>query len=310
MRKVFGSHSQCAHVWAQQVQSEGRAGNIFFRDTMIFSYGEHYLAAKIHTVKGQRFALVRSDTYGPATSKHLCEIRSALRGLMPYFQVEDVEQPREAVKQLDREAQESIEYSLKRLKVSTKDYIDWEFERIEAQFKDASTLRKLLGLAEIRPKKKDLDKVRAHLEYRLKRYHELNTPEQAERREKERERRLARKEQAEIKKHNENIQKFRRGEYVGSLYRLPFELLRIKGDTVETSRGASVPLSDARRLYMAIKNGLDVKGKTIGHFTVISVYPHLTTDFVETKVVQIGCHKILLSEAESIFERFEKEQSA
>lgn len=309
MRRVFGSHSQCAHVWAQQVQSEGRAGNIFFRDTMIFSYGEHYLAAKIHTVKGQRFALVRSDPYSPSTGKHLSEIRSALRGLMPYFQVEDVGEPRGAVKQLDLEANDGIKHALKRLKITDEGSIRLELESIEKDFEHASELRGLLGMPAIKPKKKDLDAVQAHLEYRLKRYRELNTPEQAERREKERERRLDRKARAFAEKERERIEKFRRGEYVGHLS-MPYEILRIVGDSVQTSRGASVPLADARRLYMAIKNGLDVKGKTIGHFTVISVYPYRNADLTETKLVQIGCHKILLTEAENLFERFEKEQSA
>ena len=38
MRRVLKNHDEVCHVWAQQTQSEGRAGNIFFRDKSIYSY--------------------------------------------------------------------------------------------------------------------------------------------------------------------------------------------------------------------------------------------------------------------------------
>lgn len=188
---------------------------------------------------------------------------------------------------------------MKRLKVKSKDEIKWEFKSIHEAFKEANELRKILGRAEKWPAKKDLDIVQAHLEKRLARYHELNTPEMIEKRQIEAEKRKERERVLREKAASERITKFRDGENV-RLYDLPFELLRIKGDTVETSRGAEVPLGDARRLYIAVKNGLDMKGKTIGHFTVINVYTHRNLDLTETKLVQIGCHKILLTEAERV----------
>jgi len=90
MKKVFSSHAQLAHVWVQQTQSKGRSSNMFFEGTRIYSYGFHYCAARIHTVKGKRFALVRSDAYSHSTAKHLCRIRGALNNLMPFFCVEDI----------------------------------------------------------------------------------------------------------------------------------------------------------------------------------------------------------------------------
>ena len=46
MRRVLKNHDEVCHVWAQQTQSEGRAGNIFFRDKSIYSYGEHFEMAR------------------------------------------------------------------------------------------------------------------------------------------------------------------------------------------------------------------------------------------------------------------------
>ena len=42
MKKVF-TNTEIVHVFAQQSQSEGRSGSMFFKDTKIYSYGYHYL---------------------------------------------------------------------------------------------------------------------------------------------------------------------------------------------------------------------------------------------------------------------------
>lgn len=104
MKKVFSSNSQVCHVWAQQTQSEGRTNSVFFRDTVIFSYGEHYPMAKIHKVKGQLFALINSANYSVTTSQHKSDVRSALRGLMPYFDSPDIYDTRAAIEWLDGQA--------------------------------------------------------------------------------------------------------------------------------------------------------------------------------------------------------------
>lgn len=297
MKRVFNSHSQVCHVWAQQTQSEGRAGNIFFNGTEIFSYGRHFLAAKVHTVKGKRVALVNSWRYSPSTGKHLSEIRGALRGLMPFFESSDVCDLRKASKELDATAQGTIASALKRIRIVNQRGIDCEFESITEAFKETNELRKLLGKAQIKPKKLDLDKVRAHLEKRLARYHELNTPEMIEKRAQESARRSARQAELVMEKQAESIRKWRNGESV-HVYNLPHELLRIKGDIVQTSRGAEVPLSAARQLYRAIKAGQDVRGLEVGHFTVTSVTP-----VGDDRLVRIGCHSILLSEAARCLDR-------
>jgi hypothetical protein len=293
-RKVFGSNSQVCHVWAQQTQNEGSAGNIFFEGNKIYSYGRHYLAAQIHTVKGKRVALVRSDTYSVSTSGHLSDIRSALYNLIPAFDSPNVSDLKAAISYLDQCAQKQVEGALKRVKVENKESIQSEFRWIHDQFKEANELRKLVGRKEIWPTKKQLDAVQAHLEKRLQRFKELNTPEMIEKKRIERERREIRKAERAVEKRAEDIVKFRAGEI--SRVDLPCEILRVKGDTVETSRGAQVPLRDAVRLFAAILSGRDVTGLTVGHFTLNEIY----SDNAGDKVVRIGCHAIKLSEAQAV----------
>ncbi len=63
--------------------------------------------------------------------------------------------------------------------------------------------------------------------------------------------------------------------------------LRIKGDTLETSRGATVPLAIARRVYRKWMAGDNVTGTNVGGFTIRSV---------DDTSAAIGCHTILVEE--------------
>ena len=63
--------------------------------------------------------------------------------------------------------------------------------------------------------------------------------------------------------------------------------LRVKGDEVETSKGARVPLDRALWLYGKILDGNTVNGLRIGHYTV--------TCLNDSKL-EIGCHTIEMKE--------------
>ena len=51
---------------------------------------------------------------------------------------------------------------------------------------------------------------------------------------------------------------------------------------VQTSMGANVPIREGKILWDRIKNGKDIKGFRIGHYTVIGI----------NGTLQIGCHNI------------------
>ena len=76
MRTVLRNHDEVCHVWAQQTQSQGRAGNIFFEGKSIYSYGRHFEAARF---MDSETVLVNSYRYSVSTAQHLSLIRQAVR---------------------------------------------------------------------------------------------------------------------------------------------------------------------------------------------------------------------------------------
>ena len=79
MRIVFSNHAEVCHIWANQNQSNGRAGNIFFEDKIIYSYGMHFPIAKFaQTPKGTKFVLFNHDDYSISTSQHKNHVSGAI----------------------------------------------------------------------------------------------------------------------------------------------------------------------------------------------------------------------------------------
>jgi hypothetical protein len=295
IKKVFSSQAQLAHIWAQQTQSEGRTSNMFFRDTEIFSYGNHYLAADIHTTSdGKKFAIVNSYNYSNSTAKHLSRIRSALRGLMPYFHGSNPNDPTKTLAEMIEAEKQFWAETLRVKKVSRQSDIDWKIERI-VEFRDElNQLRKLLGLETQYLFDHELVPIRLYLHKRLERYHELNTPEMIAKKKVEREKREARAEKSKQEKQKELIEKFRKGESVGYID-LAYELLRVQGNEVVTSRGARVPLIQAKTALLSILGNQDILGSRIGSFQIDRI-----DEIQDDKVIKIGCHRILLKEAVNV----------
>ena len=72
---------------------------------------------------------------------------------------------------------------------------------------------------------------------------------------------------------------------------LNYNWLRIEDDKLKTNSWVSVPLDEARTLYIAFKRGIKVVGQKIDHYTILSANKEL---------VQIGCHKILVKELDRV----------
>ena len=71
MRTSLKNHAEVAHFWANQVQEEGRAGNMFFEGDVIYSYGKHFpIATFTTTPSGQKVILFNAASYSISTSQH------------------------------------------------------------------------------------------------------------------------------------------------------------------------------------------------------------------------------------------------
>ena len=108
-------------------------------------------------------------------------------------------------------------------------------------------------------------------------------------------RRIAReKQQAEaMAEALERLEGWKRGSNnYGSFYRLPIALrLSNEGAIIETSHGARVNMEDAKNLLACLNRGADIIGTSIDGFTVRAV---------SKNSIQIGCHKIPMSEIKRV----------
>lgn len=112
-----------------------------------------------------------------------------------------------------------------------------------------------------------------------------------------RERAATRKAELQLEKIKADVEKWRAGgALTDGIRTLNKQIIRIKGEEVETSKGASVPLSHALRLFRKITSGVAKSGERIGHYTF---------NDMDLGTIHIGCHAIELSEARSVLSTVE-----
>jgi hypothetical protein len=297
MKTSFSSNDQLCHVWAQQTQSSGKANNMFFEGSKIYSYGFHYLAAQIHTVQGQKICLVRSDSYSNTTTKHLYAIENAVNGLMPVYRVPFVNDlySEKNFNHFNDIVLDEVERILKSVKVVSFQNADSWARSLQGILSDANEFFRVTKNPEISINKDMWDIICGHLNNRVERYVTLNTPEMIQKREAALHKKKLVKTESDIKEWRQS------GTITNNLKTLPYELLRVSGFVVKTSRGAEVPLSHALRLLGKIERKEVQPGDRIGHFT----FENITG---ENQVIKIGCHKILLSEAKEVLAPFRDQE--
>jgi hypothetical protein len=87
MRTKF-NNSELSHIWANQTQSHGTGSNMFFEHETIYSYGYHFkLAQFVNNKEGQRCVLINSKSYSNTTSKHQTLVWRAIPDELTFFKV-------------------------------------------------------------------------------------------------------------------------------------------------------------------------------------------------------------------------------
>ena len=67
-------NNDLAKLWISQTKSSGKGNNMYFRDNMIFSYGDHFMIAKIIENKVK----FNNKKYSNSTSRHQSYVKNAI----------------------------------------------------------------------------------------------------------------------------------------------------------------------------------------------------------------------------------------
>ena len=282
MKKVFSNHSEVAHIWAQQSQEDGRAANIFFEGTRIYSYGKHFCIANFIDPETVLFT---TREYSVSTAGHKSLTRQAVShkrifevpSISPdeYTPVDHAENVKYYLDQIQEERGAALRaHSRGRWYLDAaeayaqhiNDYID-HFD-LKNKHIDAA------GIFTDKERKKIAAKAGAH----VKRTEERNA--------------------AALLKNAADLELWTGGDQTKgrSFYSLPVKL-RVKlpfGEKraiVETSHGARVTCIEAAAFLQAMDAGADLDGREIGSYTAQGV---------EDETLIIGCHKIPLAEIDRI----------
>ncbi len=268
MKKVFSSHSSLAHAWANQLQHEGRAANMFFNGPSIYSYGRHYeIAQFIETINGQKVCFINSNGYSSSTAQHTRHVRASIPAGIPVFKVPffsnsfNISNLGGIIEKMLVECNNSIQ---KQLKARTDNSY---FRHAASIFSDIESICNLFNLP-VPARPDNWENARIKSEYLRENAVEIAN----------------KKQQKAIQKQKELLTKWLRHDYNGQLYDIPVHLrVSNDGQLIETTMGAKVDYSAAVRLLAKLRSNADVKGEKIDGFTVIDN---------NDQAVQIGCHKI------------------
>ena len=278
MRRVFKNYDEVCHVWAQQTQSQGRAGNIFFEGKSIYSYGRHFEMARFID---NATVFITTRRYSVSTTNHLSRVQRAVSH-KTVFTVPDFNSHPDNVRYFIEQAREHFDKAKRARK-----YADWPMQAARAT---VESIRAYITKFQVQVPESHMELWQA-----LHTDTYLNGEVQAALLAKARAAQVAEREaakQARLKREAEEaaqLAKWVAGEL--SYGRFSAMRLRVKEGEVQTTHGARVPVIEARKLYRAIKAGLDVVGQQVGYYRVTRV--------TDSELV-IGCHIIPMSEVERI----------
>lgn len=262
MKTVFSNAQDCVHAFAQRQTPQGRSGNVFFYGDKIYSYGYHYLLAEFID---DNTIVINDRGYSSSTSKHISYVRWGTRQYKQFFTTKcDIALVHRQVLSLkDKLATarkpENYINSILSLWASLNEFIQYTKNKNipkDVRYKEIKAIVKALNVDSVQYQQKlSAAKKKAELAKKRK----------------------------EAKRIKETLTKFYNYE-VNSFRVGDTDYLRLSrdGECVETSQYVKVSVDEARTLYKAICNGVDIRGHRISNYTVNSI----------NGTLKIGCHNI------------------
>lgn len=298
--KTRFNNSELTHVWANQTQTHGTGSNMFFEHETIYSYGYHFkLAQFVNNKEGQRCVLVNLKGYSNTTSKHQSLVWRAIPKDIFFLKVvsffNDIDAASTAHKENlshyinEAERLQGLTIRANKLKMG---YLS-QFRNELANFDQYSSF---FGLD-------NLDKFNPILGQGItikERYQQLTTWlgnfQNSEELKKWQIKQEENKKKAEAKAlidAKEKIEAFRQFK-ISSIYaNLGHYLLRFNKETenVETSGGVKISKDLFLSAYQRLINNELLKGQHVDRYTF---------NGIDGEIVSVGCHKIPMTEINSI----------
>jgi len=287
MKKVFSSHNEVAHIWASQSQAEGQASRIFFEGETIYSYGRHFPVARFAPEYGN-IVLFTSRGYSSSTGKHKGIIRGAIPDSYTLIYCDDVSRPpsHNLAIWANRAERLRADFDKNTRKITRGNLASELFENNAAAFSYCE--------ATLTPPPQWINmsdsegNARAYVAQAAAARAAKREIKQAE------QNRIAALESAE------RLALWLTGESVNiNGFQFSNTLLRIKGDQIETTRGAKIPVSDALKIYPLLARTKRTGGKIEAGLHNINLGAYRFNSFDGENLI-VGCHVIAWAQIQKI----------
>jgi hypothetical protein len=285
MKNVFSRTEEVSHLFASKSHTSARSGNVFIRDSMIFSYGEHYCVAR--HLKDDYVAL-NLEGSSPTTEGHKREVRAACSHLKVIKVFDPMCGPDRA--STERHIQGLTEQAACAKPNGRRPLILADMRQV---ISDYNTYCKLEG------KGTPIDQPTLSDE-------EIAKIKAAQKEENKRVKAQRDKRNAELAEmHARQIEEWLAGDRYSLHYDHGETLLRIRTlapngeaiQSVQTSRGAQIPVSDAKRLWPII---LRTKDGARDYEVGMQLGSYRLTKINRDGSIVVGCHQIGFDQIEKI----------
>ena len=281
MKTVYKNSGELVHVWVHKRQAEGRTprGNAFFEGDYYYSYGRHYCIGR-HLPDG--YVAINSVKSTVTTNKQVHEARYATRHLKQVFVPDPNEPPskRRAERRIANIAEEVAIARKPEKKAALADTAREVAEHHNLFCDLVGAPNEKVEVTLLSPEEENALRARRAADAKVKRGREKL------------------READRLKAAVEKVAEWRAG--LRSTTYLPYldkTMLRLTQDTIETSRGARIPVDDAKRLWPII---LRVMAGDRDYEVGMDLGGYSLTKIRRDGSIVVGCHDLAFDEIEGI----------
>lgn len=292
--KTKFNNSELTHVWANQTQTHGKGSNMFFEHDSIYSYGYHFkLAQHVTNKDGQKCVFFNDRHYSNSTSKQQALVWRSIPANVQFFKVQsffnDIENSTNAHLENLKSYLEYAKGSQQKTIYATKlknGYISQTKIAIDVFEKYVS----FFGLSEFLWEYRTLQNRYNEITDWIFEYENSEEFKQWQIKQEENKKKAEAKAIIDAKQKIEDFRQFK----ISSIWaNFGHYLLRYNKETenVETSGGVKISKDLFLSAYQRLINNQLIKGQQVDRYTF---------NGVDGDIVSVGCHKIPMTEINSI----------